>query len=149
MSAICDLDKDYPSNTLGYHFKNASSLFGKSSASVKFLTEKANESEKQFDETVVVPEEQMVFLLLNMEAKDVKKSKGINLTEGVNKKVDMRFNDTREAIIEISRSLKQLKLKDEAIAILVAGSGSGITKTQVLVVLSRLKELENMYIKKD
>jgi hypothetical protein len=64
------------------------------------------------------------------------------------KKVDLRFNEIKEAVIEISQAMKNVPLKDEAIAALVVEAGKGINKTQVLSVLQRLRKLEEIYIKK-
>jgi hypothetical protein len=55
------------------------------------------------------------------------------------KKVDLRFNEIKEAVIEISQAMKNVPLKDEAIAALVV---------EVLSVLQRLRKLEEIYIKK-
>jgi hypothetical protein len=62
-------------------------------------------------------------------------------------KVDLRYNDVKEAVVEISRAMQNVPLKDVAIAALVVEAGKGINKTQVLAVLKRLRELEKMYIK--
>lgn len=67
------------------------------------------------------------------------------MAKSSNPKADLRFNDTRTAVMEIAKAVKSSLLKDEAIAILVTGMGSGISKTQVMLVLKRLKELEKHY----
>jgi hypothetical protein len=64
-----------------------------------------------------------------------------------NKKVDLRFNDVKEAVVEISRAMQNVPLNDQAIAALVVEAGKGINKTQVIAVLNRLRNLEKMYLK--
>lgn len=64
-------------------------------------------------------------------------------------KIDLRFNDTKEAIKEIGNALKNTKLTDEAIAVLIVNMGNGINKTQVRAVLERARKLEKTYVKEN
>lgn len=58
-----DQNKEYPADTLGYHYSNARAVFGEDSPAVKYLQEKADQSSKGFDSEVIVPEPQVVYLL--------------------------------------------------------------------------------------
>jgi len=58
--------KDYPKDTLGYHYVRAEAIFGKDSESLKYLDEKIKESPLGKEEKVVAPEEQMLHLLGNI-----------------------------------------------------------------------------------
>lgn len=64
------------------------------------------------------------------------------------KKIDLRFNDVKEAIIEVSDTLKNCPLNDEALAVLVASSSKGkISKSQVQLVLKGLNDLQKHYLR--
>jgi uncharacterized protein HemY len=62
------------------------------------------------------------------------------------KKIDLRFNDYREAIVEVGNALNNCPLTDRALALLIADS-SKITITQALAVLKILPELSKRYLK--
>lgn len=64
------------------------------------------------------------------------------------KKMDLRFNEIKDAITEISHAVNNIALNDEAIAALVVAFGRGINKPQVMTVLERLRALESKYVKK-
>lgn len=69
--ATIDLEKKYKKDTLGYHYVMAQAFFGKDSSALKFLQEKADESEKGFYELVIMPERQVVNLLFNIHCEGV------------------------------------------------------------------------------
>lgn len=52
--------------TLGYHRDMAKVVLGVNSPAVKYLEDKIAESPNGEDEEVVVPEQQMVYLLVNI-----------------------------------------------------------------------------------
>lgn len=62
-------------------------------------------------------------------------------------KIDMRYNDVKEAIKKISNTIRNTALTDEAIAVLVSNESKKISKTQVLEVLKQLPRLEKIYLK--
>lgn len=62
------LKQYYPPDTLGYHYKMSTVLFGPDSEATKFLVERAERSRFGFDEPVLAPEEQMVQLLGQLHA---------------------------------------------------------------------------------
>lgn len=62
------------------------------------------------------------------------------------KKIDLRFTDHKEAIIEIANAMKKCPLTDRALALLVADT-CGVPMTQVLKVLDALSSLEKRYLK--
>ena len=64
------------------------------------------------------------------------------------KKIDLRFNDVKEAIIEIKNTLQNCPLTNDALAVLIANSSKGgISKTQALAVLDNMAKLEKHYLK--
>lgn len=63
MNKVCDFDKDYPIDTLGYHYKIASVVFPENSAALAYLRKKADESPSGWDEEVVAHESQVVYIL--------------------------------------------------------------------------------------
>lgn len=63
-------------------------------------------------------------------------------------KIDLRFNDIREAVIEISKTLRDCPLTNDAVAVLIANSSKGgISKTQAIAVLENMSKLEKHYLK--
>lgn len=63
------------------------------------------------------------------------------------KKIDLRFNDYREAIVEIGNALENCSLNNRAMALLISDS-CRVTMTQAMEVLEVLPKLKNRYIKK-
>jgi hypothetical protein len=64
------------------------------------------------------------------------------------KKVDLRFNNVKEAILEIRDTLHRCPLNNEALAVLISNaSKGGISKTQVLAVIDHMSKLERHYLK--
>lgn len=64
------------------------------------------------------------------------------------KKIDLRFNDHKEAIIEMANAVEKCTLSNRALALLIADS-SKVNITQALSVLDALPKLASKYIKKD
>jgi len=62
------------------------------------------------------------------------------------KKIDLRFNDHKEAIVEMANAIKDCKLTNRALAILVADSCK-VTMGQALEVLETLPKLVSRYTK--
>ena len=65
------------------------------------------------------------------------------------KKVDLRFTEIREAIIEISQAYKKCKLTNRAVAILICDGNRHLKISQVEAVLDELPRLEEKYLKDD
>lgn len=63
------------------------------------------------------------------------------------KKIDLRFNDYREAIVEIGNAIEECPLTNRALAVLLADI-SGVSMTQALTVLEALPQLKKRYLKK-
>ena len=63
------------------------------------------------------------------------------------KKIDLRFNDYREAIVEMGNAIDKCELSNRAMAILIADSCS-VTMGQALEVLEALPRLRKRYVKK-
>lgn len=63
------------------------------------------------------------------------------------KKIDLRFNDHKEAIIEMANAIKECPLSNRALALMIADS-SPVTLTQALAVLNTLPDLADKYVKK-
>jgi len=63
-------------------------------------------------------------------------------------KVDLRFNDIKEAIISIGEAYKNCKLTNRAVAILICDSNKSLKITQVEAVLKELPKLQDRYIKR-
>lgn len=64
-----------------------------------------------------------------------------------NKKTDLRFNDHKEAIIEMANAVEKCPLTNRALALLISDS-CGVTLTQATRVLDALPKLSQRYIKK-
>lgn len=64
------------------------------------------------------------------------------------KKIDLRFNDHKEAIIEMANAVDKCPLSNRALALLIADSCK-VNITQALSVLDVLPKLASKYIKKD
>jgi hypothetical protein len=65
------------------------------------------------------------------------------------KRVDLRFNEIRDAVVELSNALKDCPLNDEALAILISSSyGCKANKTQALSVIQHMKKLQKTYLNK-
>lgn len=62
------------------------------------------------------------------------------------KKIDLRFNDHKEAIVEMANSIKDCPLSDRALALLIADS-CPVTLTQALAVIKALPDLSKKYLK--
>ena len=62
-------------------------------------------------------------------------------------KVDLRFTEIKDAIIEIGEAYKKCKLTNRAVAILVCDANKSLKITQVEAVLDELPKLENRYVK--
>lgn len=62
------------------------------------------------------------------------------------KKIDLRFNDHKEAIVEMAKVIENCPLTDRALALLIADC-SGVTMTQALAVLDALPRLKTKYLK--
>jgi hypothetical protein len=61
-----DINLEYPKDTLGYHWRMSSVVFGAKSEPTQWLERKAEESPKGMHEPVVASEQQMVWLLTSM-----------------------------------------------------------------------------------
>lgn len=59
---------NYPKDTLGYHHTLSKAVFGEDSPATKFLEDKASKVSKGMNEVVIMPEEQMVYLLSTIHA---------------------------------------------------------------------------------
>jgi hypothetical protein len=62
-------------------------------------------------------------------------------------KVDLRKDEWREAIIEISNTLKNISMTDRALALLIADS-STVSLTQAIEVLKAIPNLGKRYLKR-
>ena len=62
------------------------------------------------------------------------------------KQIDLRTDEWREAIVEISNVLKKISLTDRALALLIADSCS-VKLTQALEVLKAIPDLSKRYLK--
>jgi hypothetical protein len=62
------------------------------------------------------------------------------------KNIDLRTDEWREAIVEISNVLKKIPLTDRALALLIADS-CNVKLTQALEVLRAIPELSKRYLK--
>lgn len=60
------LKESYPKDTLGYHYLNSREVFGENSRPTMWLKGKAEKAPNGFDEKVVAPESQVVFVLGRM-----------------------------------------------------------------------------------
>lgn len=69
-------DKDYPKDTIGYHWTFAKAVFGKDSKAVKWLEDEARSVRKGMNEKTRIAESQVVYLLGQIEFKDVPVIKG-------------------------------------------------------------------------
>ena len=63
-----------------------------------------------------------------------------------NKKIDLRFNDHKEAIIEKANAVEKCPLTNRALALLIADSCQ-VTMTQALAVIDALPKLSKRYLK--
>lgn len=71
-----DKDKQYPKDTLGYHWRLSRVAFGEDSEATKWLEKKAKQSKKGMSESVIQEESQVLALLGSLHLK--------NLLEGGN-----------------------------------------------------------------
>lgn len=62
------------------------------------------------------------------------------------KNIDLRTDEWREAIVEISNVLKKISLTDRALALLIADS-CNVKLTQALAVLKAIPNLSKRYLK--
>lgn len=62
------------------------------------------------------------------------------------KKIDLRTNEWREAIIELANAVQNISLNNRALAILIADC-SNVRMTQALKVLNAIPKLEKLYLK--
>lgn len=69
------------------------------------------------------------------------------MSETAKKRIDLRGNEWREAIVAISNAVKGSHLTDRALALLIVDSCNGIGLTQALVVLKAIKSLERRYLR--
>lgn len=62
------------------------------------------------------------------------------------KKIDLRFNDHKEAIIEMANAVENCSLSNRALALLIADS-CRVTMTQAMEVIEALPRLSTRYLK--
>lgn len=62
-------------------------------------------------------------------------------------KIDLRKDEWREAIVEISNILKNISITDRALALLIADS-STVSLTQAMAVLKAIPNLGERYLKR-
>ena len=64
-----------------------------------------------------------------------------------NKKVDLRFTEIKDAIVEIGQAYKNCQLTNRAVAILICDANKTLKISQVEAVLNELPRLQEKYIK--
>ena len=62
------------------------------------------------------------------------------------KKIDLRFNDHKEAIIEMANAIEDCPLTNRALALMIFDSCK-VTMTQAMEILNVLPELSRKYLK--
>ena len=62
------------------------------------------------------------------------------------KKIDLRFNDHKEAIIEMANAIEKCPLTNRALALLIADSCK-VTMSQAISVIEVLPKLSKRYLK--
>lgn len=63
-------------------------------------------------------------------------------------KLDLRFNETKEQIIEIANALQECQLTNRAIAVLVKDSQKSLSIKDIETVLDEIPRLVEKYFKK-
>ena len=63
------------------------------------------------------------------------------------KKVDLRFSEIKDAIIEIGNAYANCKLTNRGVAMLICDANKGLKITQVEAVLTELPRLQKKYVK--
>ena len=69
------------------------------------------------------------------------------MSGGRNNKIDLRFTDFREVILEVGNAIEECPLTDKALALLISDATS-LNKTQALEVIKALPYLKHKYLKK-
>ncbi len=65
------------------------------------------------------------------------------------KKLDLRFNETKQTIIEIAEALNKCQLTNRAIAVLVRDARKDLSIKDIEKVLNELPRLQEKYLKQN